>query len=816
MKFSLKIELFNTKEFIDLNHLQEVTSPVIFQRGDIPHPQGLVSNEIFGITTKSRKETFAYIDLHGYFLHPHIYKSIKRSFSYITQLIDGSYNFIIDKDGYLVKNEDGETGIKFLYDNWEKIKWKYSDKDGIRNERLDLITNTPKDVIFSRYEIVIPAFYRDINISSSGGETSDLNKMYSKLIRLGNTLKDSDMFGFQFDLVNASIQNTLVDIYDFFKHKIEKKQGLIRKYLMGRNIDYCTRTVITAPNFHANKPSDLITDFRHAGIPISQICSLCFPFVMQWLNKFFERELFDSKFSKILYNPATDAIEGTTELDSPESYFTEKYLKKMVDTYIKDPESRFNKIEVPVKGDQRLYLSFTGKRVDPTNTSEISTIAYRPMTWTDLLYMACDDVVQGKHCLVTRYPLLDEFGIFIGRIRVLSTTDTMPVSYNGKIYKYYPQIDFNIPGDRIATKFIDSVQFSNSYLPGLDGDYDGDQTTIKILFTQEANEECEKYMNSKSYFINASGQNIRFVENEAIQTFYTMTKEPSPKDRKVTVLEKKDFLQIKPEDITFEKLVDWFGNTVNINDGINNNVKKSKFKCTDKLTLTHSDYPLVKDKVETTLGRFIYNKIIVEGLGFEDILGYINFVIDDKGNGKIENAITTALIEDKITVDQMYKYTDTRDWLGLQFHSVITTSFTLGSLIVPNEVKKLKKELLKKYKKELANNDEKVSELIENELIKKTKEVLKDDVGMDLYVSGARGSIKNNYKNINLIRGAVKNNITGEFDIITNSLMDGLDKKDMAPHSNSIVTGAYAKAVKNNKITILVKNNLFNQCICCL
>ena len=87
---------------------------------------------------------------------------------------------------------------------------------------------------------------------------------------------------------------------------------------------------------------------------------------------------------------------------------------------------------------------------------------------------------------------------------------------------------------------------------------------------------------------------------------------------------------------------------------------------------------------------------------------------------------------------------------------------------------------------------------------------------MDLYVSGARGSIKNNYKNINLIRGAVKNNITGEFDIITNSLMDGLDKKDMAPHSNSIVTGAYSKAVRNNKITILVKNNLFSQFICCL
>ena len=188
--------------------------------------------------------------------------------------------------------------------------------------------------------------------------------MYSKLIRLSKTIKDQYLFATPFDLTNATIQNTIVDIYDYFKHKVEKKHGLIRKYLMGRNIDYCTRAVITAPNFHADRPEDLITDFRHAGIPISHICSLCFPFVMQWLNKFFETELFDNKYSKILYNPPTDRIEGSVELDSPESYFTEKYIKKMIDTYIKDPGSRFNKIEVPTKNKTKLYLTFTGKRID--------------------------------------------------------------------------------------------------------------------------------------------------------------------------------------------------------------------------------------------------------------------------------------------------------------------------------------------------------------------------------------------------------------------------------------------------------------------
>ena len=74
----MKINFFNIKEFIDLNKLQEITSPILFQRGGVPHPDGLLSNEIFGVTTKTRKSTYAYISLHEQFIHPHIYKAIRR------------------------------------------------------------------------------------------------------------------------------------------------------------------------------------------------------------------------------------------------------------------------------------------------------------------------------------------------------------------------------------------------------------------------------------------------------------------------------------------------------------------------------------------------------------------------------------------------------------------------------------------------------------------------------------------------------------------------------------------------------------------
>ena len=465
----MKIDLFNIEEFVDINELQEVKSAVLFQRGDIPHPEGLISNEIFGITTKSRKETFAYIDLHGYFFVPHVYKVLKRLYRNIEKIINGELYVSIGEDGRLVKDENGETGLEFIYNNWDKIQWALDDTDsGMKKERLNLIKTLPKKEIFSRYAIVIPAFYRDIKSTSSGGEVDNINNLYGKLIRTATLVKEKDLFSFQFNMVNYNIQNTLVDIYDFFKHKLEKKQGLLRKYLLGRNVDYCTRSVITAPSYHANRPEDLMIDFRHANLPISQICSLCFPFVMAWVKKFFEREVFDTKNSKIIYDPVTDTVEDNIELKNPESYFSDRYLKKMIDTYIKDPESRFDKIFIPSNSNHKLYLRFTGKRIDPTTKAELPLIAYRPMTWTDILYMACEDVTRDKHCMITRYPLLDEFGIFIAEIRVCSTTETNMVSYNGKIYNWYPRIDFDVPSEKIASKFLDSIQFSNSYLPGLD------------------------------------------------------------------------------------------------------------------------------------------------------------------------------------------------------------------------------------------------------------------------------------------------------------------------------------------------------------
>lgn len=53
------------------------------------------------------------------------------------------------------------------------------------------------------------------------------------------------------------------------------------------------------------------------------------------------------------------------------------------------------------------------------------------------------------------------------------------------------------------------------------------QVTVKPLFTQEANKEAEKILNSKSNILNISGSNVRNSTNEAVQTIYQLTRRDS-------------------------------------------------------------------------------------------------------------------------------------------------------------------------------------------------------------------------------------------------------------------------------------------------
>ena len=798
----MKIDVFDFNEFIELNLLKEVTSPIVFARGGTADPNGLLSNDIFGIDTKSRKNTFAYASLHGHFFHPHIYKSLRRLYRNIERIVAGTEYYSITQDGELVRDDEkGHTGIEWIYKNWDKIDWSKKldeESSSMREERVSLLKELKKNEIFIDKIIIIPVFYRDILVNSSGGgETDPLNNMYTKLIRLGKVLADRDMFDFTLYSTTYMMQNTIVEIYDTFKHKIEKKNGMIRKYLMGKNVDNCVRSVISCPLYHDDTPEDTGTKFGYVGTPISQILDLDAPFMMNWLKSFFDRNFITNKeqVPTIQIDPNTGERKiEYIQLYKPELIFTDKYFTNMMELYMRDPESRFDPIKVPVAKDKYKDVLFTGKRLDPTTHAEISNIASRPMTVTDLFYIAAMDITKNQHALITRYPVSDAYGLFVARVNPVSTLMTEVVQVNGQVYTHYPKQDTSCTRENTGVQFIDTLQFSNSYLAGLGGDYDGDQVTMKLIWSLEANNECERIMNDKSFFVSPNGQNVRTIKYEVYQTFYDMTREPNATSKHVPNEVKDELLKKPAKDFTFTYLRDLFGNTSMKDKNGKVYTKKSRFEVNDIIHLEANEYHN-KMACDTTIGRLCWNKIMIDRIDLRRFFPYMNDVLIKKRSSKFESDVTQLLVDDKIDTHTFRDYINHRDWLGLQLHGIITVSFTEKTIKTPESVKKLRDELFKKYEKDLDDGDIVVAGKIEKELIGKMVDIIKDDPGFDLYNSGARGDINNHMKNLFIMRGGVLNPNTGKYDIMKTSFNEGLRKEDFTAASSSVVQGAYPKAV---------------------
>lgn len=461
------------EKLIKMNELQEITNPITFGRGGSPNPDGLLSTDIFGVSSRERKSNFAYVNLHAYFLHPFIYKILKRLNKKFESVVNGTKYFkIVDGDLVEADEDTGETGLDFLYDNWEKLKFKRNESYA-RNERIDVLEYYDKKVLFTKYWVIIPAFYRDVNLQNLGsGKVSHnvINDKYAKLIRLADVIRTNNEFAFVLDSTKGKLQDELVEIYDHFKGKLEKKEGMIRKNLLAKSVDYGSRLIITASKFDAERPDDMIIDFYHCGLPLAHTCTVFYPFVITWLRNYFQRL---DRGAIQPFGLTKDNKPANVKIADLSMHFTDDYLKKQVDLFVKTTTARFIPVEIPLEDGSTVKMTFSGQLYNKNNPESLSPIT-RPVTWCDLLYQAAVDVTADKHVYCTRYPMLDYFGSLPNKVTVLSTHKTVPMYVGGKYYPNYPNIDMKMPNEEIAIVFQDSLNVSNLYLEGTGGDFDGD------------------------------------------------------------------------------------------------------------------------------------------------------------------------------------------------------------------------------------------------------------------------------------------------------------------------------------------------------
>jgi DNA-directed RNA polymerase beta' subunit len=795
----MKIDILDIEKLIEINDLKEVSSPRLFSNKMMYDTEGILSSEIFGISKGDRRSTFAYIDLKRHYIHPHIYsKVLKGMFKNIIYIVSGQRYYSV-KDGQLVEDEEnGWTGLESLYEHWDEINWRKSKSNNATNKQL--MINLTKDQVFITKTLVCPPAYRDVMIAGtvdSSDHVNELNNLYVKLIRMVSLLNEGGLFAATQYATQMKVQDTLVEIMVYFKNQISKKQGLIRKNLIGKSVDYGVRAVISAPTYNNENINDNMVDIEHVALPISHCCSTFYPFIESWLKNFFTREIINDP-NLVTYYDYDLKKEITASLKDPDIQFSEKSIRKMINDYCLNPDNRFKVINVDVvvpstKGDKIVKASIIlkGKILLENN---IQQVLNRSMTVTDILYLACVDVCEKRHVMVSRYPVGTDKGIYFNKIRVQSTTQHVNLIFNGKEYPFYPKIDFDIPQDKVGVQFIDTLVMSNSHLDGMGADYDGDQVSIRGIWSDEANLEAEQIMNQKMSALNITGTNAKGVAKEVFNSLYELTK-IADSGKHISEADQEKYLSLKPDSITRNLLADMFADMVNSTEKDRNvGKRKPRHRTWDIISVPKNYFFEGSPAADITIGRFIANKFMFESSGIISILGIFNNVMNKSSIGTIDNLVGQIYMEDKINRQQFNTYLEHRDTLGYWLNGMLAHTISEKMLKPLPEVEKKKAELCKKYEKELAEGNIDVMTMISDELVAYAKEILKDDPGMDLYLSGDL-DFGNNYKNNAILKGAVINKITNEYDFISSSFMGGIEIKDIPAHANSILASQYPASI---------------------
>lgn len=414
MAKNFKIEQVDQNRFIKTNDLKEITNPSMFSATGGPSPDGLLSNNIFGITKDERSGIYAYISLGEDFIEPYFYNIWLKIDRNLKSIVYETKYFKIDSNGYLVEDENGETGIKFLKKNIKKINFKNTKKSSLLKV---LMQN--KDKMFTDKFIIIPPFYRDVNTTSGRIGVGEINKLYINLMNNTRALNESNDYGL--DLaggIRGRTQDLMLEIYNWFcvgesivggEHTgagIFKKFGIMKRATMSKTTDYGSRLVLSSQKINVESKKDLMVDMDYSAIPLSATCAVAYQYMIYYLRQYFNNE-FGGKI-KYPYVDSNGNIDYVT-LKNPEIEFSDSRFDKEINELIHGYSNRFKRIMVPNEEGKEIYLKFKGYSITEdeykSGVRETGSIIDRHLTWVDVLYQAAVEATEDKNIMITRYPV---------------------------------------------------------------------------------------------------------------------------------------------------------------------------------------------------------------------------------------------------------------------------------------------------------------------------------------------------------------------------------------------------------------------------
>lgn len=506
----MELSVLDIEKFVKVNDLQPVTALTFFEATGAPTEGGLFSVSIFGRPgSEERRRRWAYIDLNGRFLHPLIYKTLCQLDRKFPELVANMRRVRLTRGGQMQEvpedEDDGWTGIDGLYEHWEEINWGAAESGSQRGERVGLLKTVPKDLAFVTKWPVMPALYRDVDTSSSGGikEVPPINNLYVQVM-VSSPTKISGLV-FADGTRKRRAQEALLELHRASLELIAGKKGLIQERVLGKYTDWSVRGVLSGPALaKAERPGDQEVPFGYLGVPLYLVINMFQPFVIKRLSEIFNA--YASGLERILVRRS----EGT-ELEFFElppdarSQLGPELYKKWVSRFMRSQENRLDPVSVTTGRGKEITL--------PLYDADLG----RPTTLLDLFYIVAHDVIADKHVMFTRYPVEDFRACHFAKMSVLTTEETEKRVIKEREFTRYPVV-----GDTM--RWVDSIRLNNSYTKAMGADYDGDTHRMIGIFTQEANEEAARLIEKPTNYADGQGLFSRPIANEAILTIYSLTK----------------------------------------------------------------------------------------------------------------------------------------------------------------------------------------------------------------------------------------------------------------------------------------------------
>ena len=409
--------------------------------------------------------------------------------------------------------------------------------------------------------------------------------------------------------------------------------------------------------------------------------------------------------------PGNRALKSLSDmLKGKSGRFRQNLLGKRVDysgrsVIVVGPELKIYQCGLPKEMAIELFKPFVMKELVANGTSHNIKNAKKmveklqPEVW-DVL----EDVIKEHPVMLNRAPTLHRLGIQAFE----------PILVEGKAIKLHPLV---------CTAF--------------NADFDGDQMAVHLPLSQEAQAECRFLLLSPNNLLKPSdGGPVAVPSQDMVLGIYYLTQERSGNPG-----EGKFFKSVNEAILAYENKV------ITLQS-------KIKVRCTRTL----ADGREMTGIVESTLGRFLFNEILPQDLGFVDrsipgneLLLEVDFLVGKKQLKQIlEKVINTHGVTKTAEVLDDIKAT------GYKYSTRAAMTVSISDMTVPPQkpemiqnAQNIVDKITKNYKRGLITEEERYKEVVET--WKKTDDELTKALlnGLDKYNnifmmadSGARGSDK--------------------------------------------------------------------------